>query len=106
MMPATSAANVAATRDDGRAIAPHELGRPVAPRVLPRDDGQAGEVAAHVLGELIHRGIAPPRLLAERLEDDVVEIAGELPAQPIGIDGQPAIRLRGRRATREEARFR
>ena len=82
--------------DDG-AIAAHEFRRPVAPGVLPRDDRQAGEVPAHVLGELIHRRIPPPRLLAERLEDDVVEVAGKLPAQTIGVDGHPAVGFRRRR---------
>ena len=79
------------------AIASHELGGAVTPRVLPRDHWQSREVPTHVLGELIDRGIPARRLLAQRLEDDVVEIAGKLTAQPVDVDRQAAVPLRSRR---------
>ena len=80
--------------DDG-AVAAHELGGAVPPGVLARHHRQPREVAADVLGELVDRGVAPLRLLAQRLEHDVVEIAGELPAQAIDVDGHAAAPLRG-----------
>ena len=96
-------ANVTAAATDHGAIAAHELGGAVAPGVLARDDRQAGEVPPHVLRELIHRRIPPPRLFAQRLEDDVVEVAGKLAAQTIDVDGHPSVGFRRRRGPRLRA---
>ena len=63
--------------DDHGAVTLHELGRAIGERAGARDYRQAGEMTPHVLRELVDRRIAAPRLLAQRLEDDVVQIAGQ-----------------------------
>jgi hypothetical protein len=70
----------------GRTVAPDELRGPIAERVLARNHRQSGEVAPDVFRELIDGRIAASRLLAERLQDDGVEIAGEAAAQTAGVD--------------------
>ena len=70
---------------DRAAMAAHELRGPVAERVVPGQHRQAGAVPPHVLGELIHRGVAPHRLLAERLQHDGVEIPLEAAPQPLRV---------------------
>ena len=70
---------------DTRAIAAHELRGTVAEGVLARRHRQAGEVPADVFRELIDRRVAPRRLLVQRLEDDVVEIAGETASESLRI---------------------
>src|SRR5579883_757612 len=51
--------------------------RAIRPRVLARNDGQALQVTADVLAELLGRSIAPFRLLTHGLEHNIVEIAAE-----------------------------
>ena len=47
-------------------------------------------MARTIFGELIDRRVAASRLLAQRLDDDGVQITGQAAAQPIGIpDGRP-----------------
>ena len=58
-----------------RLVAGHELSRAIRERVLARPDRPALEVAADVLGQLLDRGVAALRLLAQRRQDDVVAVA-------------------------------
>ncbi len=71
---------------DRRTMAPDELGGPIVPGVPPRQHGKPFEVPPHVFRELIDRGVAARRLLAQRLEDDGIEVAGEPPAQTLRLD--------------------
>ena len=58
-----------------------ELAHPIAHGVGPRDDRQTGEVPTDVLRELLRRDVAALRLLAHRLQHDVVDVPGELAPQ-------------------------
>ena len=58
-------------------------------------------MAPHVLRELIDGGVAPRRLLAERFEDDVVQIAGQPAAKQLAVSGTE--RVVGRRCLRPGA---
>ena len=66
-----------------------ELAEAVADRVGACPHRKSVSMAAQVLRQLIDRGIAPLGLLAQRLEDDVVEITSQAPL--------PALRLAVRR---------
>ena len=62
-------------RSDTKPVAPHELGRPVAPGVRPRRDRQSSQITPDIARELLHGGIAPIGLLPERRKNDRVEVA-------------------------------
>jgi hypothetical protein len=62
---------------DPQLVPTHELLRAVAERVRARDDRPAFQVATDVLRELLDRRVAPLRILSERHQDDVVQVARE-----------------------------
>ena len=64
-------------RRHGHAVATHELGAAVRERAGPRAHGLAVQVATHVVRQLRDRAVALPRLLAQRLQHDAVEVVGE-----------------------------
>ena len=59
---------------EGEAMPGDELPRPIEPRAGERFDRKAGERAADVVGERGDRGVALLRILAQRLEADLVEV--------------------------------
>lgn len=69
-------------------MASYEGPDPVPDRGRPRLDGEPLEVAAHVVGEGGDGGVALARFLAERLEGDRVEVAGEGAAPRRRRDGR------------------
>ena len=66
-------------------MAAHELAGAIARRAAPREHGNAREVPADVLGQLVHRGVAQLGLLAQRLQDDRVEVAAQTPRQAVVV---------------------
>ena len=86
-------------------MAAHELAGPIPRRAAARQHGNAREVPADVLGQLVRGGIAQLGFLAHRLQDDRVEIAAQPPRQArdrFAARGHrrlgPRARLRHRRA--------
>ena len=73
-------------RDQLAAVAPDQLACAIAERRGPRGDRKTSEMAADVLGELLDRRVTARRILVERLEHDVVEIAGECRAIGLRCD--------------------
>ena len=65
---------------DAYLVTADELRRAIAQRWRPRDHGQAFQVTADVLRQLFHRCVPPLRLLAQRHQNDVVEIATQVTA--------------------------
>ena len=63
------------------AVPSHELAGAVADRVRPGGDRQPFEMAPEVLRQLVGRPITPLGLLAQRLEDDRVQVAAQLGAR-------------------------
>ena len=72
-------------RCDRRLVPPDELRGAVAQGRRPGHHRQALQVPPHVLGQLLGRGIAPLRLLAQCHQDDVVEVAAQAPAQLLRV---------------------
>src|SRR5688500_18491049 len=70
-------------RNGGEAprVTSEELRGAIAQRAPARMHGQSLKMALDVQGQLIDRGVALIRLLAQRHEDDAVEIALQAPAQ-------------------------
>jgi len=65
-------------RRHGPLVTPRELGHPVAKRVRARQHRQAFEVTAEVVGKVVDRRETSLRLLAQRLQDDGVQVAAQL----------------------------
>ncbi len=65
-------------RRDAGGVTAHELPRAVEDGVGPRDDRQVGEMSREIVRQLIDRAVATRRILAERFQDDGVEVATEL----------------------------
>src|SRR5580658_9083536 len=59
----------------------HKLRRPITSRIFAGDNRQVLQMAANVTGKLFDRGIAALRLLTQRHENDVVQIASQAPAE-------------------------
>ena len=92
-------------RSETHTMAAHELAGPISRRAASRQHGNAREVPADVLGQLVRGGIAQLGFLAHRLQDDRVEIAAQPPRQardrfaaPGHRRVRPRARLRHRRA--------
>ena len=85
--PVSEEEDEAAGRDShSEGVAGHELSGPVAERVRPRADGQAREVEAEVLGELL--GAEAKRwfrFFPQGVKENRVEVAAEPPREPRGI---------------------
>src|SRR4030095_8520555 len=79
---------------DAGPVAEHELPRAVPQGIRLRRHGQLLAVAPQVLGQERDRSISPAGFLAQRHQDDVVEVAPQLPPK-----------LRGPQATRFAQRF-
>ena len=62
---------------DEELVAADELRCAVAEGRAARGDGMAVEMAADVVGEFIHRGVAAVRIGIERDEEDAIEIAAK-----------------------------
>ena len=63
--------------DDAGLVSTNELRGSIVKGVLVRPDRQTFEMAANIFGKLFDRGIAALRFLAQRHQDDVIEIALE-----------------------------
>ena len=59
-------------------VPPRELAGAIAPGIGGRGDGPPAEVALEVVGQLLHRGIAPIGLLAQGLQRDPVQLPAQL----------------------------
>src|SRR5579862_662635 len=68
-------------RRDAFRVSAYEFRELIAGSVQARYDGTALQIAPDVFRELLDRKIAAVRFLAQRHEDDVVEIAGQFLAQ-------------------------
>ena len=68
-------------RRDAHAMPAHEPSRPVPPGRRPGAHRPPLEIAANVIAQVLDRGVAALRLLPERGEGDVVEVAAELPPE-------------------------
>jgi hypothetical protein len=86
------------TRGDRDTVATHELAGPIGPRVATRFDRPAVQVTPDVVRQTLDRRVTPARLLVHRLENDVVEITGEPPAE------RPGVRDRRRRQRTDATR--
>ena len=83
-MPPTSVTRSRAAAKTSGAMAVDEFSGAVADRVGPRGDGMALQVAAQVVGELLHAAVTPLGFLAQRHQQDVVDVARQLPLQAVG----------------------
>src|SRR5690606_16554244 len=70
-----------------RAVTLDELPRPVGSGRRAGEDGESVEVAPEVVGEGFGAGVAPGRVLRERLPHDRVEVAPELRGAGLVGDG-------------------
>jgi hypothetical protein len=69
------------------AMPPNELSRAIGPGVALRLDRPTVEVAVNILSELLHRRVAPLRLLAQRREEHCVEIAAQRAMERLSVAG-------------------
>ena len=70
--------------DDRGSMATDEARQPVTRGRAAGHHGKPFQVAADVLGELVHRAVAPRGVLVERLEHHEVEVAGQAAPQSAG----------------------
>ena len=76
--------------DGGRAVAHHEFPRPVPGGRAVREHGEATEKAPNVRPELLDRRVTACRLLPQRDEDDVVDLAGRVAWSLRGVSEKSA----------------
>ena len=85
-------------RRHAHAVAADEFPHAVADRLLPCRHRMAVLIAAEVLDHHLGRGVAPVRLLPQRLQQDRVEVAAEAAAEPadgLGPRGAHVLRVHG-----------
>ena len=67
-----------------RSVAAHELTGAIADGILLRPYGRSDQVSMNVVGEMLHRCVAPLRFLAEGHQQDCIEVAAQLHSQFVG----------------------
>ena len=76
-------------RRDREAVPPHELARPVAQGVGLGEHGVPAEEPFDLLTQLTGRRVAALGFVAQRRQDDAIEIAANPPAQPAPVGSVP-----------------
>ena len=66
-------------------VSPNEFLRAITQRILVCRDRKIRQVPVQILRELFHRRVAPLRLLAHRLQQNIIEIAFEATLQTLRL---------------------